>query len=460
MKFLYRSQQFFLGLGDYLSFTVAFWFSLIIRHLTLPTWPLIEQHLTLFSITFLFWIIINYINGLYDIGTLDTSRSSYRRLIESSGAALVISVIFFYLYPDQGIAPKTLLVLNVFLGYGILAIWRFFFIRAIGGARLLTRILFIGLTADAEKLIALMKENPTLGYQPVAIIDPAAQKIENNSLQSYYDMKELQEIIRNHKIDLAVIAPHLRDDREMLREIYILLFSPVQITNLVSFYEEMTGRIPPSTFSEGWFLDHLKAKKPVYDRLRGLIDYVIAIVIGIIFILVFPLIALLIRLTSPGPIFIRQQRVGKDGKIFTLFKFRSMYALSADGSAETTGAQFASKNDRRVTPLGKILRKTRLDELPQAWNLFRLDITLIGPRPERPEFVRELEAQMPYYTLRHTVRPGLTGWAVIHQNYTNTLEQALKKLQYDLFYIKNRSFLLDLSILLKTVNVLVRGKGQ
>jgi len=137
-----------------------------------------------------------------------------------------------------------------------------------------------------------------------------------------------------------------------------------------------------------------------------------------------------------------------------------MYALSEDGSAETQGVEFAKKDDKRVTLVGKILRKSRIDELPQFINILKGDISFIGPRPERPEIVEELKTQMPYYPLRHIIKPGITGWAAIHQHYTDTLETSLQKLQYDLYYIKNRSILLDLSIILKTINVVLRGMGQ
>lgn len=143
-----------------------------------------------------------------------------------------------------------------------------------------------------------------------------------------------------------------------------------------------------------------------------------------------------------------------------MYKFRSMKALSADGSAETGGAQFASKKDSRITPVGNILRKTRLDELPQVINLLRRDISFIGPRPERPEIVAQLQREMPYYNLRHLVRPGLAGWAVLHQHYADSIASSLVKLQYDLFYIKNRTALLDITILLKTIDHLLHAKGQ
>jgi lipopolysaccharide/colanic/teichoic acid biosynthesis glycosyltransferase len=137
-----------------------------------------------------------------------------------------------------------------------------------------------------------------------------------------------------------------------------------------------------------------------------------------------------------------------------------MYSLTPDGGAETAGAQFAVKDDKRVTRVGKFLRKTRLDEIPQFINLLKGDITLIGPRPERPQIVEQLESAIIFYSLRHIVKPGLTGWAVVHQNYTDTMEKTLQKLQYDLYYIKNQSVFLDISILLKTINLVIRMMGQ
>ncbi len=277
----------------------------------------------------------------------------------------------------------------------------------------------------------------------------------------FYGLQTIRPCITNYKGQIIVIAPHLEQQEDALRELYQLLFWGVHVVNLPSFYETITGRIPPSTFSESWFLNHLqKNGNPIYEKVRTVIDYIAVIAIGSLFVLTFPIIALCIKFTSPGPIFIRQERIGQQGRLFTMYKFRSMYALAPDGSAETDGWQFAKKQDTRITSIGKILRKTRIDELPQVINLCKRDITLIGPRPERPAIVRELEERMPYYPLRHLVRPGLTGWAVIHQQYTDTIESSLEKLQYDLYYIKNRSFLLDVTILLRTVNVVVRFMGQ
>ena len=234
----------------------------------------------------------------------------------------------------------------------------------------------------------------------------------------------------------------------------------MQITDVISFYSDYR-RIPPSTFTESWFLEHLRSSdQPIYDRIRTIVDYIAASLMGALCLVLSPLIVLAIHLNSPGPVLIRQKRMGKSGQLFTLYKFRSMFALTPDGSAEVNGVQFATKNDARITPVGRVLRKARIDELPQFWNLFRRDLTLIGPRPERPEIVQAPSERIPYYPLRHVVRPGLTGWAQIHQHYTDDYDSSLEKLQYDLYYIKNKSLLLDTVILLRTVNVVLRFMGQ
>lgn len=463
MKMAYRAKQLILSVGDLLSFFLAFWFSLTIRWQHTPTLLEIDKHITLFSIIFFFWIVINYINGLYDLERNTNDRKFYRRFTEAGIFSLVFSIAFFYLTPDQIIAPKTILFLNIIIGYTLSGLTRVVIHRILGSHALLTNIVFVGFSKEAEQIINILNKKPEKGYKAVAIIDPTgeAKNAKFEKLDIYSGLQAIRATITTHHAHMVVIAPHLQKDPQALRELYELLFWPVQITDLTSFYENITGRIPPSTFSESWFLENLrKTELPVYDHLRTLIDFVFGIVLGVFLLLVSPFIILAIKLTSPGPALIKQTRIGKFGEHFLLYKFRSMYALSPDGSAEIGTYQFATKDDKRITAVGKFLRKTRLDELPQIINLLKRDVTLIGPRPERPEIVKDLQVEMPYYPLRHLVRPGLTGWALIHQNYTDTIETSLKKLQYDLYYIKNRSALLDIIILLRTVNVLVRLMGQ
>ncbi len=463
MRLIYRTRQLILLTGDLLGMYVGLWAALAIRNFAIPEHDVFTAHMPIFSALFFIWIITNFISGLYDLEKVTATLHSYRLFGETTVVSFMIGVIFFYVVPTTDITPKTVLILTVLIGYGIGLCWRLIYIHTIGKNALQTKILFIGYTKETKELVDMMKHHPEKSYSCVAIIDPEKHILSKDidGVEVYHSIKTIRPAISTHKARLAVIAPHLRQNPEALRELYELLFWKIQITDLSSFYQIITGRIPPSTFSEGWFLDHLKNKQqPVYSATKALVDYLSSIVLNIIFLAVLPFIAGLIKLTSPGPIFIKQKRIGKNGKPFTLFKFRSMYSLSPDGSAEIDGVQFAKKNDKRITKIGKILRKTRLDELPQAINLIKGDVTLVGPRPERPEIVEQLEAKMPYYGLRHIIKPGLTGWAVVNQHYTDTLETSLQKLQYDLFYIKNKSLLLDISILLRTVNVVIRLKGQ
>lgn len=465
MRLIYRVKQLILLGGDLMSYFVALFLSIMIRNAHLPTTKDLDLHLVLFSGMFCLWVVINYINGIYDLGTLG-KKTYVKRFLETALMTLVVSITFFYILPSRSITPKTMLLLNVSIGYGISFVWRILYYKAINKQRRLhNTVLIVGFSNEAMELVHLLHDQQDKGYTIAAIVDPENKSVSAAPLPSsvtvYHQLHDLQTAITKHHIDQVVVAPHIRQKPEALRELYELLFLNVQMSDLTSFYEIITGRIPPSIFSEGWFLEHFKNKdQPIYTKVRACVDALAAIMMACAFIILLPFIALGIKLGSSGPIFISQQRVGHFGKLFTMYKFRSMYALSPDGSAETAGVEFAVKNDKRITTFGKFLRKTRLDELPQCWNLLLRQVTLIGPRPERPEIVSQLEANMPYYRLRHCIKPGITGWAAIHQHYTDTLETSLQKLQYDLFYIKNKSPLLDLSILLRTINIVVRMMGQ
>ena len=390
MEFIYRLKQMILAAGDMASYLAGLAIALSIRNLSVPSFALIERHLPLFLTVFAFWVVINYINGLYDLVRVRNDLASYRRLFETAAVSLAVGIAFFYLIPERAITPKTILLLTVATGYGASALWRFVYNLAIGHRRFRTNVLFVGFTRETEELITLLDKEPGKGYRVVAVVDGNASREipKYESVDVYRSAKTIRPAITNHKVQLVVIAPHLKTDSEVLRELYELLFWPVSMMDLSTFYELVTGRIPESTFSETWFLEHFRnTEHPLYDKFRALVDMVSGVMLGVVFLALLPLIGLGIMLTSPGPIFFRQKRIGRFGKEFTLYKFRSMYALSKDGSAELEGAQFAKKKDMRVTPIGKLLRKTRLDEMPQVINLLKRDITLIGPRPERPEIV-------------------------------------------------------------------------
>ncbi|MEK7680824.1 MAG: sugar transferase, partial [Patescibacteria group bacterium] len=310
----------------------------------------------------------------------------------------------------------------------------------------------------------LIRAEPQSGYFVIGIISkvPVSQQL-NEKLQGICIGATINEINQKTQTtaSIIVISPEFENEQNLLKELYESLFRQASIVSLSDFYESFMKRIPPFTFSEGWFVANLhEQQKKVYDQFKILVDYFLGVILGIIFIAISPFAALAIKINSKGPIFFCQNRVGRHGVNFKVYKLRTMKVLAADGSAETQGPQFAANDDSRITAVGKFLRKTRIDELPQFINILKGQMSLIGPRPERPEFVRQLTEKMPYYALRHLVKPGLTGWAQIHSAYYGTIEENLKKLEYDLFYIKHRNFTLDASIILRTVATVLKMMGR
>ncbi len=455
----FRIKQLILLTGDLALMYAGLWGGLGLRTLSIPSADLWGRHVPIFTLTFLCWVVINYINGLYDA----TRTYPIRRFAETGIMALMTGVIFFYLFGEAGFSPKTILLIAATLTYIGIGFWHIQFGKAQGNIRLQTKIAFAGLTEEAVGLISILQKEPERGYRIEAIFDADPKDfptLASSTSLPFYKKEKMKEIFTEKGISTVILVP-LNQNAEVMPALYPVLFSDVSVKTLSDFYEEITGRIPHSLFSEESFLSNLKRERnPLYRHIRRTVDLLAVLLIGSVFLILFPFIAILIKVSSPGPLFFKQKRTGEYGQIFWMHKLRSMYALSPDGSAELHGFEFAKKEDKRVTPIGKWLRRMRIDELPQLWNLVRGDITLIGPRPERPEIVAELEARMPYYALRNMVKPGLTGWAVLHQDYTDTIERSLEKLQYDLYYIKNRSLLLDMAILLKTIDKIIRMKGQ
>ncbi len=273
-----------------------------------------------------------------------------------------------------------------------------------------------------------------------------------------FDSKaDIKQILREHDITTVLTALDPRSNPTLVKHLYESLALKLQFFDLPTFYEKLTGKIPVTTIGHIWFLENLaESEKAIYELGKRIFDMVFSTVILVLSLPFIPLIALLIKLDTKGPVFFRQIRVGLLGKPFEAVKFRSMI----EGAEKNGEAQWASKNDPRVTKIGRFLRKTRIDEIPQLLNVFRGEMSLIGPRPERPEFVAKLLELIPFYNERHLVKPGLTGWAQISFQYGSSTGDALKKLQYDLFYIKNRSLPLDIGIVLKTINIILSGKGQ
>lgn len=451
LYFMYRLKQAILFIGDAILYAGALFLSVAGRSRTnVPG----EFFILLPHFIFLFAPItlVNFITGLYDIGQFKY-RTLYKKIVTAAVVALLGGIIYFYLYPTQSVAPKTILISTVFGTFVLLLAWRFVHRRFLSTTFGQLKTLLIGSDTAMDELAQTIQKNPALGYSLIGWIHTAGNSCPNETVSS---------LIAEGKIpDVVVIAPSAERNIPLINDLYTHVFRQFSSRPLADVYETVLRRLPPFTFSESWFLTHLNEQRAkAYDRFRILADYAGAFFLSLVFIITFPFVSLAIRFDSPGPIFFRQKRVGRNNTLFILYKYRSMKALTPDGSAELNGPQFTTLHDERITRVGKILRKFRLDELPQVLNVLKGEMALIGPRPERPEFTNKLNTIMPFYALRHLVKPGFTGWAQVQQSYYGTIDENLLKLEYDLFYVKNRGPLLDLAILLRTVGIVIGMKGR
>jgi exopolysaccharide biosynthesis polyprenyl glycosylphosphotransferase len=299
------------------------------------------------------------------------------------------------------------------------------------------KMLMIGDGVIGAEIKKTITENSQLGY---------AIKAEMDETTAYASPQKIKEIARREGVNLIVISNKLKHEPALVAVLYDLFATGIAVTDIVSFYELIMRKVPLLEIQEAWFIENIAGGINFYDSLKRAGEFVFALALGIILIPFEIVIALLVALTSRGPVIYRQVRVGEKGKNFTLYKFRTMRV-----DAEKDGAQWATKNDRRTTPLGGMLRASHLDELPQLWNIIRGDLSFVGPRPERPEFVEKLEARIPYYEARLFIKPGVTGWAQINHRADLTDADVIEKLQYDIYYLKNRSPILDWAIILKTI---------
>ncbi|TSC91497.1 MAG: Glycosyl transferase [Parcubacteria group bacterium Licking1014_17] len=412
----------------------------------------LDMHLVPFSIIFIFWIIIFFIFNLYDIIAAKNNQDYFRSLIYVFVINALISILFFYLIPFLGITPKTnLFIFMAFAGI-LVFLWRVYFNAITAQGDPDNNTLIIGLTKQSNELYDFLLANPQLGYKAIGIVD-----IEDKEALAI-----LRSLITKKQVRTLILSPNAYEMPDVIDILYGFLGYNIDFYNLPDFYELATGKIPLSAINQEWFLDNLSSGKKRFDIFtRRFFDVLFSLVFGAISLIFYPFIIFAVKYDSKGPIFIKQKRLGWAGKIFTLIKFRSMIANAPDGSAEAiTGATWAKENDPRITRIGKFLRKTRLDELPQLWNVLWGDMSFIGPRAERPEFHGQLKSQIPFYNERYLIKPGLTGWAQIRYPYGSSVQDATEKLQYDLFYIKNRSLALDISIILKTLSTILFKKGR
>lgn len=437
-----------LFLGDIVLLYVALWVSLALRYFELPNSEIISLHLIPFSIIFVVWALSFFIAGLYDKHTLFLRKRLPSLVLKTQVWNSVLAVLFFYFIPLFKITPKTSLF--IYLGVSFLFIlgWRLSVVAFAGPSRREKAIL-IGTGREMRELEYEVNKNPRYHINFVLVVD--VEKVNETDFKN--------EIINTiYAQGITTIVVDLQNDKvtPLVPHLYNLIFSKMRFVDKYKIYEEVFDREPLSLLGDSWFLENIsQAPHLIYDALKRVMDMAVSLVLGVVSLVFYPLVWLIIKLDDGGAVFTYQNRVGQDKKIIRLMKFRTMTANDQ--------GQWSRGVKNEVTRVGKFLRRTRIDELPQLWNVLAGDISLIGPRPEFPEPAEAYAGHIPYYNIRYLIKPGLSGWAQIYQkeapHHDVDIEQTRRKLSYDLYYIKNRSFLLDIKIALKTIKTLLSRTG-
>jgi sugar transferase (PEP-CTERM system associated) len=399
-----------------------------------------------------------YLYDLYDFVVMHDRRELVLRLVQALGLSWVALAIAIYLVPDLKIGRGVSLY-ALPLALALMVAWRAGAHWLLGHPGVGEKILIVGSGATAVEVAREVLERRDAGYRIVGFVDSrpelVGQSLINPRVIGVTD--DLAEIARREGVNRIVVAQAERRGQFPTRQLLDLSLSgDVFIEECASFYERLTGRVSLDMMRPSWLIFSSRARQARLSAvLRTLFHRGVALVGGIASLPVALVTAVLIKLDSPGPVLYSQERVGKNGRAFRVYKFRSMRT-----DAERDGPVWASKaGDARATRVGRVIRKIRVDEIPQFWNILRGDMNFVGPRPERPHFVKQLAEEIPFYEQRHLIPPGLTGWAQIKYPYGASVEDARQKLQYDLYYIKNQSLVLDAVVLFETVKTILFGRG-
>jgi sugar transferase (PEP-CTERM system associated) len=396
-------------------------------------------------------LILSYYFDLYEPQIVSIRLQIYFRILLVLGFDCFILSAFIFFYPDIAIGPYVYL-----WGFGFLTPSLIFLRRAyewaIGKKAFRERIYVLGAGEYARSIVEVIRSRPNLGME---VVDWQDIQLEPSERKQVW-IAALERIANSQPpVHRIIVAMEGRRGELPVQELLSLRFQGIAVEEVGTLRERLDGKIQldglrPSSFlySEGF---RLRASQQL---LRQMVSIVAAAIGLLLFLPFFPFVVLAVKLSSKGPVFFRQTRVGMAGRNFEVIKFRTMGT-----DAEAGGAKWATKNDPRVTKVGRLMRKTRIDEVPQLWNVLRGDMGFVGPRPERPEFVAWLAQELPFYYLRNLIRPGLTGWAQVRYGYGATLAETKEKLEYDLYYVKHMSLGLDLLIMFETVKTILRRRG-
>lgn len=412
-----------LFLGDvlvlYLAFLAAIWLRFHF-HFDPLTY---NRGLLPFSLLFVLWLLVFVMNHFYELDFIWPFKKFSRYFLRAFIINGFLAASWFYFLSFANFAPKTILFISWGLAFVFLFGWHYFFSSLIIQIKP-KKVALIG-NPLAREIKEHLLSHPALGYE--AIIYPNIEEFKENFIKD--------------KIDVFVFGPQ-KESEELIIE---LKEKGLIIYSLANFYEEIFGRVHLELIDENWFIQLFSLEDRSYLFLKRLFDFSFALILLILTLPISLLVAIAIKLTSPGPVFYRSSRVGKYLKPFKVYKFRTMIK-----EADKIGPAWAEANDKRITPLGYWLRKFHLDELPQLINILKGNLSVIGPRPVELRLAQDFNQKIKFYRLRHLVRPGVVGWAQLNYRYSASLEDEIKKLEYDLYYLKYRGFILDFIIFIKS----------
>ncbi|GMU74426.1 MAG: sugar transferase [Candidatus Campbellbacteria bacterium] len=445
-KIVNRWEPLVLFLGDVLFLYFSLWLTLALRWFEFPTGNLFENHIQPFTIIFALWIIAFFIAGLYDKHTTFLKKQIPTIIFNAQLINSGLAILFFYLIPYFGITPKTTLFIFLVVSFVCIVLWRRYSLMLFDAPDRQSALL-IGSGPEMDQLKREVNANSRYGIYFVSSLD--LSDVSNTDFQ-----KEIVERVYADRITTIVVDTKHDNVEQILPKLYNLIFSDVRFVDMHRVYEDIFDRVPLSLVQYSWFLENISTyPKYVYSMFKRLMDICISIPLSLVSAVLFPFVYLAIRFDDGGPTFIIQERVGKDNKLIKIPKFRTMHTSDR--------GVWVKENDDRITRVGKVLRKTRIDELPQLLSVIKGDLSLVGPRPDIYDLGMKLSKEIPYYTVRNIIKPGLSGWAQIKQKLPpQSLEETKIRLAYDFYYIKNRSFFLDLKIALKTVATLLSRAGR
>jgi exopolysaccharide biosynthesis polyprenyl glycosylphosphotransferase len=446
MATAFRPRTIILFLGDVAFLALALWLSLFIRTFSWPDTETFYSHLLPFLLIFAVSIGVFLIAGLYETRSIILARRAFSiTLLVAQTFNVALAAAFFFLMPIFGIAPKTLLGIYLIVSFLLILLWRVVIFPRFGIQKP-ERAVVIGDTDEVRELVHALGKAPRAPARVVSTISPSSTTLTDDIPRAIVENKARFIIADFSNPNVTSAFP----------EIYSFLSAGIRFFDALSLYETVFGRIPLSILDERWLAQNVSLySRTLYDTLKRAMDIIVAGLGGLVSLIFYPFIILAIKLDDRGPIFITQERVGQDNMPIKIYKFRSMSRNDVSLTTQTS--------DNKVTRVGRLLRMSRLDEIPQLWNVVKGDLSLIGPRPELPAGVALYEKEIPFYGMRHLIKPGLSGWAQLyhdnHPHHAAEVGATREKLSYDLYYLKHRSFTLDLVIVLKTLKKLLTRSG-